>query len=211
VATVRRLDAELCLDRLAARLRHWRSDAGLTLQQLAERSGVAASTIHKVELRKTVPTVAVLFKIAQGLDRPVTEFLDEEPEPAAHVHRRSDALVEVERGVRVAALGNPDRDARGWRVQLATGPEPTTLRVEGDVLVLCEEGALELARQDARWQLARGDVLSLRAPIPFRLEAACRETCRFLLLGQVPASPRALLDREPARARPQAPVAQAKA
>jgi len=207
MATARRLEAELCLDRLAARLRRWRSDAGLTLQQLAERSDVAASTIHKVELRKTVPTVSVLFKIAQGLDRPVTDFLDEEPEPTAHLHRCGDALVEVERGVRVGALGNPDREARGWRVQLAAGPAPTTLRLDGDALVLCEEGALELARQDARWQLVRGDVLSLRAPVPFRIRAACRETCRFLLLGHVPASPRALLDRDAARARPHPPLA----
>jgi transcriptional regulator with XRE-family HTH domain len=201
------LGAELCLDRLAARLRRWRSEAALTLQQLADRSDVAASTIHKIELRKTVPTVSVLFRIAQGLDRPVTDFLDEEPEPAAHLQRRGEAMVEVERGVLVAALGNPDRDARGWRVQLGAGQGPATLRVEGDVLVLCEEGVLELGRQAARWQLERGDVLSLRAPMPFRIQAESREGCRFLLLGHVPTSPRALLDREAARARPRPPLA----
>ncbi|HKJ24231.1 MAG TPA: hypothetical protein VKB65_05370, partial [Myxococcota bacterium] len=73
---------------------------------------------------------------------------------------------------------------------------------EGDVLVVCQEGSLELVRQTARWRLEPGDVLSLRAPAPFRLEASCAATCRFLLLGRVPGTARGLLDREAARARP---------
>jgi len=196
------VDAERCLERLASRLRRWRSEAGLTLQQLAERSDVAASTIHKIEVRKTIPTVSVLFKISQGLDRPVTDFLDEDPEPTARLHRRQDAATEIERGVLAAPVGDPERDARGWRIQLAPERGPVTLRADGDVLVVCQEGSLELVRQAARWRLEPGDVLSLRAPAPFRLEASCAATCRFLLLGRVPGTPRGLLDREAARARP---------
>jgi transcriptional regulator with XRE-family HTH domain len=198
------LDAERCLERLASRLRRWRSESGLTLQQLAERSDVAASTIHKIEVRKTIPTVSVLFKISQGLDRPVTDFLDEDPEPAARLHRRYDAVTEIDRGVLAAPIGDPDRDARGWRVQVAPERGPLTLRAEGDVLVVCEEGAVELARGPARWSLEPGDVLSLRAPAPFRLEASCERTCRLLFLGRVPTTARGLLDREAARSRPDA-------
>jgi len=196
------LDAERCLERLASRLRRWRSEAGLTLQQLAERSGVAASTIHKIEVRKTIPTVSVLFKISQGLDRPVTDFLDEDPEPAARLHRRREAVLEIDRGVLAAPIGDPERAARGWRVQLAPERGAVTLRAEGDVLVVCEEGTVELGRRDARWRIEPGDVLSLRAPAPFRIEASCPQTCRFLLLGRVPGTARGLLDREAARSRP---------
>jgi transcriptional regulator with XRE-family HTH domain len=196
------LDAERCLERLASRLRRWRSEAGLTLQQLAERSGVAASTIHKIEVRKTIPTVSVLFKISQGLDRPVTDFLDEDPEPTARLHRRHDAASEIDRGVLAAPIGDPEREARGWRIQLAPERGALTLRAEGDVLVVCQEGSLDLVRQAARWRIEPGDVLSLRAPAPFRIEASCAATCRFLLVGRVPATARGLLDREAARARP---------
>lgn len=196
------MDAERCLERLASRLRRWRSESGLTLQQLAERSDVAASTIHKIEVRKTIPTVSVLFKISQGLDRPVTDFLDEDPEPTASLHRHQDAVGEIDRGVLAAPIGDPEREARGWRIQLAPERGPVALRADGDVVVVCEEGSVELTRQESRWQLAPGDVLSLRAPAPFRLEASCERTCRFLLVGHVPASPRGLLDREAARSRP---------
>lgn len=197
------MDAERCLDRLASRLRRWRSESGLTLQQLAERSDVAASTIHKIEVRKTIPTVSVLFKISQGLDRPVTDFLDEDPEPKARLHRRQEPVAEVDRGVLAAPLGDADREARGWRIQLAADRGPLALRADGDVLVVCEEGAIELARGAAQWRLEPGDVLSLRAPAPFRLEVTATATSRFLVTGHVPASVRALLDREALPSRPQ--------
>jgi transcriptional regulator with XRE-family HTH domain len=197
------------MDRLAARLRRWRSEAGLTLQQLAERSGVAASTIHKIEVRKTIPTVSVIFKISQGLDRPVTDFLDEDPEPTAELQRRTDALEEVERGVAVGRVGEPDRAARGWRVQLAPERGALPLRADGDVLVICEEGGVELAWGASHWALRPGDVLSLRAPAPFRLEASCPRTGRFWVLGRVPATARGLLDRDatPARTSHDGPLA----
>jgi len=196
------VEAERCLERLAGRLRRWRGDAGLTLQQLAVRSGVAASTIHKIEVRKTIPTVSVLVKISQGLDRPVIDFLDEDPEPAARLHRRQESVTEVDRGVLAAPIGDPEREARGWRIQLAAGRGTVALRADGDVLIVCQEGPLELCRRAAQWRLERGDVLALRAPAPFRIEASGSQSARFLMLGQVPATARGLLDREATRSRP---------
>jgi len=37
------------LKNIAERIRRWRNESGLTLQQLGDRSGVSASTIHKIE------------------------------------------------------------------------------------------------------------------------------------------------------------------
>jgi len=199
------VDAERCLERLAARLRRWRSEAGLTLQQLAERSGVAASTIHKIEVRKTIPTVSVLFKIAGGLDRPTTDFLDEDPEPAARLQRLQEPMGEIDRGVLAAPLGDAERPPRGWRIQLAPGRGLLRLRADGDVLVVCEEGSLDLARAPSSWRLEAGDVLSLRAPSAFRLEASCDAACRFLVSGRVPSTTRGLLDREATPCRPDRP------
>ena len=65
------------LKRIAARIRSWRDEAGLTLQQLGDRSNVSASTIHKIENLQTVPTIAVLLKVAHGLNRRPSELLAE--------------------------------------------------------------------------------------------------------------------------------------
>ena len=69
------LDTTRALADIARQVRAYRSADGLSLQQLATRSGVAASTIHKVESRQMVPTVVVLLKIAKGLGRRPEELI----------------------------------------------------------------------------------------------------------------------------------------
>lgn len=49
---------------LATRLRTLRTDHGLTLQQLAERSGVSRSMLSLIERGETSPTAAVLDRLA---------------------------------------------------------------------------------------------------------------------------------------------------
>ena len=69
------IDLEHVLADMAGQIRRCRAQDGLTLQQLATRSGVAASTIHKVESQQMVPTVSVLLKIARGLGRRPAELI----------------------------------------------------------------------------------------------------------------------------------------
>jgi transcriptional regulator with XRE-family HTH domain len=68
-------DTQQALSDMAKQIRGCRMEEGLTLQQLSTRSGVAASTIHKVESGQMVPTVAILLKIARGLGRRPDELV----------------------------------------------------------------------------------------------------------------------------------------
>jgi transcriptional regulator with XRE-family HTH domain len=52
---------------MAKQLRACRARDGSTLQQLATRCGVAASTIQKIERQQMVPTVSPLLEIARAL------------------------------------------------------------------------------------------------------------------------------------------------
>src|SRR3546814_20002178 len=47
----------------------------MTLMDLSRRSGVAASTISRIENRQTSPTFTVLMKIEDGLSVPVSTLL----------------------------------------------------------------------------------------------------------------------------------------
>ena len=49
---------------IGTKIRLLRQGRGLSLQQLAERSGVSAASIHKIERNSMVPTIAVLMKLA---------------------------------------------------------------------------------------------------------------------------------------------------
>jgi transcriptional regulator with XRE-family HTH domain len=57
-------------------LRRTRTEAGLTLQQLAEKSGLAKETLSRLENNRRKPTFETLSKIAQALDLPVSELSD---------------------------------------------------------------------------------------------------------------------------------------
>src|SRR5687768_2879343 len=63
---------------LAQRIRAERARRGLSLDTLAERSGVSRSMLSAVERGEKVPTVLVLDRIATGLDTTIARFLGDE-------------------------------------------------------------------------------------------------------------------------------------
>jgi transcriptional regulator with XRE-family HTH domain len=69
------VDIRSALADMATQIRTCRNGDGLTLQQLAARSHVAASTIHKIEAQQMIPTISVLLKIAKGLERRPEELI----------------------------------------------------------------------------------------------------------------------------------------
>ena len=66
--------------KFARRVRELRKQAGLTLQRLAERCGLALSTISKIENNAISPTYGNLIRLASGLSMDVAELLTFEPE-----------------------------------------------------------------------------------------------------------------------------------
>ncbi|GAB2549462.1 helix-turn-helix domain-containing protein [Leucobacter ruminantium] len=82
------------LDRLliGKRLRHFRTNAGLTLDQLGERVGVVASQLSLIENGRREPKLGLLQAIARELELDPSELL--KPEPPDH---RSALEIELER------------------------------------------------------------------------------------------------------------------
>ena len=75
---------------IAAKIRFLRRTAGLTLEELARRTGLSKGLLSKVENHKTSPPIATLAKIAEGLATPISSFFEEDslpPEPFSLVRR----------------------------------------------------------------------------------------------------------------------------
>lgn len=66
-----------------------RKERGLTLQECAKLSGVAASTLSKIERGELSPTISTLQKIAVGFGLEVTELLSVSRPAAANHGRRA--------------------------------------------------------------------------------------------------------------------------
>jgi transcriptional regulator with XRE-family HTH domain len=177
------IDDELA--RISQRLRERREQAGLTLHELAKRSGVATSTIQKVETAQMIPSVAVLMKIARGLDAHVADLIADRGEAIEIAHRRPKDRPRVGRGTNVERLSGDivDQSLDMWRVRVdpgrGSGSEP--MRFGGDALVVCEQGRIEFRLGDESYPLEPGDTLHFRGTIPYMWVNAADEIAVFTL------------------------------
>ena len=110
-------------DLIARRVRALRTTQGLTLEVLADRSGLPMETLSRIERRRIAPSIRSLERVARGLGVPLTALLSEE-------------AVEV-----VSAEGIPP-EVRGIALRLAGQPSPMLKKIARmlDVLVADDVG-----------------------------------------------------------------------
>jgi XRE family transcriptional regulator, regulator of sulfur utilization len=172
------------------RVRALREHMGLSLRDLAERSGVSAPMLSQVERGETSPTLAVAARIATGLELTLSQLLRLDEGEAVTVVRSS----ERRRG------GNP---RRGHSYEVLTPPLPGqraevslhSLAVRaatgaGDDPPMHEPGARETAVVVAgtvrlvcdgkTYELGEGDAVTFDADLPHRFENAGDEDARML-------------------------------
>lgn len=163
---------------IGPRLRELRLQRGLSLQQLAERAGVSAAAIHKIERSGMVPTITTLLKLADAFDRPVGWFVDEDGPAAGPVAYTAagarPAAFSPLPGVALATVsGSYARfllDGVVATVEPGAGSGPTPEERPGEELVLVLDGELAFEVEDRAYRLTPGDALHLRTDRPHRWE-----------------------------------------
>lgn len=76
---------------LGRNLRRLRTSQGHSLERLAKQSGVSRAMLGQIETGKSVPTIALLWKVASALHVPFANLLQTEAPRGPKVLRRSDA------------------------------------------------------------------------------------------------------------------------
>ena len=183
------------LKRIAARIRSWRTEAGLTLQKLGDRSGVSASTIHKIENLQTVPTITVLLKVANGLNRRPSEMLDDvEAGKQVSVLRRKNLksvftseYTEVEHLVGMI----PHNRLDVWQVSLgvdrgAGRPGSDAWHFPGEVAILVEEGCVDFESDGESYLIEAGDSVHFDSRLPHRWVAGQGKPAKLIVIGILP-------------------------
>lgn len=156
-------------DRIAARVRQIRAERGLSLEALAESSGVSRSMISLIERGRSSATAVVLEKLATGLGVPLASLFDAPATPAEPVSRRKDqvewrdpASGYVRRNVSPPGFPSPIQIVEvvfpaGARVAYETGPRPGVMHQQIWVL----QGTLEVTLDETRHELGAGDCLAM--------------------------------------------------
>ena len=177
---------------VGVRVRQWRDELGLSLQDLSNRCDVAPSTIQKVETGQMVPSIAIALKIARGLDRRPAELLSSEPEEADVVFMRSKehSVIDSRQKLRVERLSGDlfDPAIEMWRVTVYPGFSSGSgaYGYDGEEVIVCEEGQIHFSVGDEEFELGQGDSLHFKAGIPHRWWNPSRRIARFLIAGNFP-------------------------
>ena len=97
-------------------LRIARAEAGMTLKDLANASGVSLSNISKIERGVTRPQAVTLYKLASALGKTAAELAGEEEEPTRPKVLRPRSREELlsNAGIRSRWMLMPKEEFHGW-------------------------------------------------------------------------------------------------
>ncbi len=176
--------------RIAARLRQLRQDAGLSLDALAQKSGVSRSNISLIERGQSSPTAVVLDKLSSALGVSVASMFEAGPAPEAPspLVRVADQPVwsdpasgYVRRNVSPAGVSPLQLVdvifPAGQRVAFETSERDADIHQ----LVWMIDGVMEIGHGAEQWQLNAGDCLAMRLDAPVRFHNPGTKPARYLV------------------------------
>lgn len=167
------VDAEATVAQVGNRIRELRSERSLTLQVLAERTGLSSSMLSLVERGKTSPSIGTLVAISSALNVHMTDlFDDQDAEEKEPVIRFEDQHVYVTgEGVRRRVVRTDD--AHGMELVVneyepGTGSGGDRVHHEGYEYGIVMEGRLTVEVDGQAYELKPGDCISYDSHLPHK-------------------------------------------
>lgn len=166
---------EQSIEAIAGNLRALREARGLSLDQLSDLTGVSKSMLRQIETGKSSPTIATIWKVANGLhvsftsllsqpevQAEVKSFRDEKPLTAEGEHYRLFPLIPF----------NPQQSFETYYFEIDPG---TVFRGEphkGNVYeyIFLTKGRLKITIEEEEFQINAGEFLQFQADHPHEYE-----------------------------------------
>lgn len=171
---------------VAESLRHHRKVQQLSLDDLAQKSGVSRAALSQIEGARTNPTLAVLWKIAVGLGMPFQQLLGTQSGAGPKILRAGDSPpLRSSNGQMESRLLSPGGAPPGLEVyELRIAPrgsyqsEAHSKGTTETLVVLT--GALRVVVGDESYELATGDTIFFNADVPHVYESRSSHQTRCL-------------------------------
>lgn len=187
-ATARQLPERDLAGSAGRRVRALREARGLSLRDLAQRSGVSAPMLSQVERGETSPTLAVAAKIAAGLDLTLSQLLRLDERQHVAVVRRQERRAVRRDGHRFEELTPPLPGERAavsvhtLRPGARTGghDDPPMHAPGSRETAVVQAGRVALVLDGEHYDLAAGDSITFDADLPHYFENPGRREAAFL-------------------------------
>jgi XRE family transcriptional regulator, regulator of sulfur utilization len=178
---------------IGSRVHALRDAMGLSLRDLAERTGVSAPMLSQVERGETSPTLHVAARIAAGLELRLSQLLRLDEDGAVTVVRARERRQGPSGGARAKQHRNeiltpplPGQRAELSRHVLAPGAatggpgDPPMHEPGSRETALVESGRVVLHCDGAAHELATGDCVTFDADLPHHFENPGPQEATFL-------------------------------
>lgn len=176
-------------ERLGVRVRELRRGRGLTLEGLAERSGVSRAMISKLERGEKNPTLVIAAKLAEGLEVTLSQLagVEERREVVVTPKERRMTMHDPETGFERQLL-SPSFAGRGIEFIRNVIPEggtsgefpPHKKGVEEYIVV--ERGRLRADLGGEEYVLEEGDAVYFEADVTHRFDNLGEGECSYYLV-----------------------------
>ena len=181
--------AAVSSEQLGGRVKELRGRRGLTLEALAERSGVSRAMISKLERGEKNPTLVVAAKLAEGLGVTLSQLVGMEERREVVVVPREGRMVmrDSETGFERQLL-SPTFVGRGVEFVRNEIPEGSTSgefpphRKGVAEHVVVERGRLRAVLGGEEYLLEEGDAVYFEADVPHRFDNAGEGKCSYYLV-----------------------------
>ncbi len=178
---------------LGARIRQFRLEKNLSLQEMADRTALSVSFLSQVERDVTEPSITSLRRIASALELPLFNFLGEGIGPQQVIRRGEGRRLELPAsGLRYEFLIPADFATRKMEVFIthlapgcASGDHPATH--PGDEFLYVLGGTCALQVGDEHLVLEEGDSIYFYASIPHHIRNSGERELKLLAAVTPPA------------------------
>lgn len=173
-------------DVVARNLRNLREGRGLSLEQLAGLTGVSKSMLRQIENGASSPTIATIWKIANGLRVSFTALL-RKPGVDAEVRsfKQEEPLVEAEGGLRVYPLVHftPEQALESFYMEIDPGTRYTGEPHAGNSqeYLFLSAGRLEVSVEEQHFAVSAGEFIRFAADRPHTYQNTGEEMVALIL------------------------------
>ena len=166
--------------KVGMRIKMFRDKLKMTLGELSAKSGVSVEVIASIEDGEVLPALGVLTKLSRALGQRLGTFMDDQFKPDPIMTRAKDLAAKkvAKEGTNVLgyashslALGKPDRHMDPFRIEFAADGVDEVSSHEGEELIICIAGEVELTYGDDKSVLKPGDTAYYNSVVKHGLRA----------------------------------------
>ncbi|MFS0836547.1 helix-turn-helix domain-containing protein [Paenibacillus sp. 1P03SA] len=175
---------------IAHNLAQLRKKRGLSLDTVAELTGVSKAMLAQIENGKSNPTVTTLWKIANGLHVSFSVFLKETDKPQIEKINinQLNPLIDDDGNYLVYSMFpfNPDKKFEVFTVDLKPGFSHVSEKHLGEEYVLIQRGVLTLDVQGEKFELTPDETIKFNANTEHMYSNSTDELVRFYIIISYP-------------------------